>query len=334
MRRCWSGLLRRRLTREIPRRFASSSSECPLRKYRYTGQTVGPLALDFVGDMQRLIGVRMASWGYGPSSTTDPRQAPYQYLNVVARIPKRVKWTVVESSVLTASRRGMDRPIRTGLNKFLRRARAGEDLRPHVSRSLDDPNFSDALLYDWSITHFHLGLVRDPKWPGFVKRTGKVLYAAVDRRARVLRAIDLGPHHFGFANPELLRIVENEWPDSVRYLPGILPHVGGHPTAEQIYKVRQEGRQPLVSPSGKGIVVPAGGGLNMAGGSALHVTIATQVLDALERLEVRVTDLAAQESVRAPLQLTEFHSEYAVAVAGGPVLWRWTDETAISRWYP
>jgi hypothetical protein len=296
---------------------------------------MGPPALDFVGDMQRLIATRLSSWGYTPSSTTNPRQALHQYLNVVARIPQRVKWTVIESSVLTASRRKMDRPIRNGLNKLFRRARAGEDLRPHVSCLLRDPNFSDGLLYDWSIIHFHLGLVRHPKWPGFVKRTGDVLYAAIDRRARVLRAIALGPHGSkGFGNPQLLQIVENEWPDSVTYLPGILPHLGDHPTAAQIYKARQNGLQPLVSPSGKGIVVPAGGGLNAAGGSARHIAIATQVLDALEQLEPRVTELAAQESVRARLQLTEFHSEYAVAVAGGPVLWRWTDETAISRWYP
>src|SRR6185295_1697726 len=67
---------------------------------------------------------------------------------------------------------------RDAFDALLGKMSTGEDLNPHLSRSvLRDANYDDALLNDWGMHHFHLGTRFEAD--GFVERTDDVVFAIV-----------------------------------------------------------------------------------------------------------------------------------------------------------
>jgi hypothetical protein len=95
-----------------------------------------------------------------------------------------------------------------GLEHLLDKVRRGDSLFPHLSRQIDDPSFSDGMLFDWGIQHFHLGLTPDQKKTRLIQGTKEVLYAIVSDDCFYALAIE---DHNHWADKDLLRIVRDNF---------------------------------------------------------------------------------------------------------------------------
>lgn len=100
----------------------------------------------------------------------------------------------------------LDGVMTPGLRSFLSKVTRGDSLNPHNSKSVA---YEDALLNDWGISHFHLGLAPDKGDARFVERTNELLFAVV--REDVFYAIDVRAHGSWVAR-ELLETIHECWP--------------------------------------------------------------------------------------------------------------------------
>ena len=80
-------------------------------------------------------------------------------------------------------------------------------MNPHLNNATKKDKL-DGLLYDWGIHHLHLGETFSA--PGYVKRTGPVLFA-IFRNDNVY-FIDIRDH-VGWSDKGLLEIVNENWPE-------------------------------------------------------------------------------------------------------------------------
>ena len=95
-----------------------------------------------------------------------------------------------------------------GLERLLDKVRRGDSLFPHLSRQINNPSFSDGMLFDWGIQHFHLGLTPDKRKPRLIQGTKEVLYAMVSDDYFYALAIE---DHNHWTDKDLLRIVRDNF---------------------------------------------------------------------------------------------------------------------------
>lgn len=100
--------------------------------------------------------------------------------------------------------------LQEGLELLENRIKNGDDLRQYLSRKLKNINDSDGLLFDWSIYHLHLGIVKEAD--GFVERTGPLLYARFDDEFAYFINIF---NHGAWTMQSLLKSVHQNWPNSI-----------------------------------------------------------------------------------------------------------------------
>ena len=156
----------------------------------------------------------------------------------------------------------------------------GADLAPYQSTRLRQVGYHDAMLFDWGIHHFHLGVKAGD---GSVPRTGPVLYAMVtDEDCYCISILD----HGGWANKDLIQIVRENWPFLIeRYrLPGVTS-LSENVDEAAIKFCRKYGIQTMVD-LGDGVVyAPAGGGYVASGDSTRALMTANWWHNRLGRLE-------------------------------------------------
>ena len=66
------------------------------------------------------------------------------------------------------------------LNNLINKLQNAEDIIPHLSRSVKDKQYNDALYNDWKIYHLHLGI--NIESDGYVERTKKIGRASCRER--------------------------------------------------------------------------------------------------------------------------------------------------------
>jgi hypothetical protein len=106
--------------------------------------------------------------------------------------------------------------MKTAFRFFKLKAIAGEDLNAHLSRKLKDASYTDGLLTEWGVQHFHLSMTKDKD--GFIKRHDEVLFGRVT-------ATDIYLAHFGkhkrtdggsgFIALEIVEALHKNWPDTI-----------------------------------------------------------------------------------------------------------------------
>jgi hypothetical protein len=157
--------------------------------------------------------------------------------------------------------------IQEGLNGFIEKARTGEDLKPYTSKQINDPSYSDLMFYDWGTYHFHLGKEIDNS--GFIRRTNELLFALADWRSTTMYLIDIHPHKDAFTNQDLLRILEENWPEMMdQHAFKDIVKLDHNPSDKEIGKLRKAGINVMVQTPGGRVLTPMGGGITSAGTSA------------------------------------------------------------------
>jgi hypothetical protein len=180
-----------------------------------------------------------------------------QYFNVEHRFIKPKPRKVVKHTGFTCPEADAE-----GLETFLEKVENGGELMRHASTKIMKADYADALLNDWYIHHFHLGLTIGKK--GFIKRTKNVLFAIVTHDA--VCCIGVQPHDDDhgkepWSQKSLLRVVHEHWPFLMEQwrLLGVLGSTE-QPTDEEIQKLRDAGVVvPLQMPDGA-VYAPIGGG--------------------------------------------------------------------------
>jgi len=180
------------------------------------------------------------------------------------RIPPTIVWTVKQSKEL--ANKILPQEITLGLQEFIEKAESGQYLQPHLSTQSDNPDYQDLMFYDWGIFHFHLGTNPHPRRQGFVERTGDLLFAIADSDTARMYLIDIHPHQGGFTNQDLLRILEENWPEIIE--PYALKRCVGLPDNDSdsnIKRYREAGINTILQTPGGRFLKSMGGGITSAG---------------------------------------------------------------------
>ena len=244
------------------------------------------LTIDFVGDATAILLARLVALGYQLPAVLSEQSVRMRYFNVQHRlIPRRPR------SILRAAGFACPPEVQAGLTLLERKVAQGDDLRPHLSRGLLDAGYSDALLNDWGIYHFHLGTTLDQQ--GFIARTKPVLFARIE--ADTAYFIDVRLHGRNVPAPwsslELLRCLHANWPATIEpfraqgvvglaYAPG-----EGPPTDEQIAQLRNAGVNVLHELAPGAVYAPPGYGYATDGTSVRVVQENDRFVDGVRGLE-------------------------------------------------
>jgi hypothetical protein len=223
--------------------------------------------INFISDLKEVITEKLSRLGHRPAPEEDIDTLLIRSLNLARRVPPIIEWTVKQSKELAI--KSLRPEIRLGLEQFIKKAESGQNLKPHLSKKSDDPDYKDLMFYDWGVFHFHLGTNSNPNHNEFVERTGDLLFAIADSNTARMYLIDIHPHRF--TNQKLLRIVKDNWPEIIE--PHTLNRAIGLPSNwsdDDIGSLRKAGIDPILQISDGPVLMSMGGGITTAGNSRLN----------------------------------------------------------------
>ncbi len=160
------------------------------------------IKVDFWNDY--VAGMRLELVALGHTPPAEDIEAAVHYVNLQRRrVPQRGRTVSVAKGLIVPADQ------RSAFDALLGKMSNGEDLNPHLSRSvLRKADYDDPLLNDWGMHHFHLGTRFDAD--GFVKRTDDVVFAIVDWERVYVAGIG---RHREWAAHRLIDAVDENWPE-------------------------------------------------------------------------------------------------------------------------
>ncbi|WP_147443466.1 hypothetical protein [Corallococcus sicarius] len=178
-----------------------------------TGDPEITVDADFVRDWYEHIRAKLVQLGDKPKADERGQDLFVRLLNIRNRgVPVRPR-AVVRSRELACPPEHED-----GLALFVEKAERGEDLRPHLSTSIEaDFGFNDFLLNSLGVHHFHLGreIKKIKKVKGdFVRRTGPLLFARVTADELYLISIT-GHKPAPWHRVHFVEILHANWPEAI-----------------------------------------------------------------------------------------------------------------------
>lgn len=164
---------------------------------------------------------------------------------------------------------------------FIRRLLVeGQNVTRFLSKSVDKLTFSDGLLWDFGMHHFHLN--RKLENSGFVERSDYLLFAVITQEDAFF--VDVRPHCDPdvWVRQDLLSIVHSNWPELIesKVLRGIQ---GGDVQTDQEIKALRKKNLNHVAQLGNNAIAPIGGGMTTAGSSLLCQLWGSKLLHEIKR---------------------------------------------------
>lgn len=238
-----------------------------------------PIDIDFRKDYSLMLKEELCSLGIKIKQTTPFEEIPYIYFNFEKR-----KITQQARSIMKANDFSCPSDLLPGLDNLERKIITGDDLTPHLSKSVFRKYEGvDYLLNDWGIHHLHLGIEIEDK---FVKRTVPVLFCIVTEEVIYFIAIKL---HGEWTDQSLLTTVYKSWPDLIRpfIMSGVIS-LSSKLDNKDIEK-RREGNIMYPIELEPGVVIfPPGGGYATDGTSNEVVTKVFTAMRMLTDFEERI----------------------------------------------
>jgi hypothetical protein len=175
--------------------------------------------------------------GLQPLSLSD---LTIQYLSWRARlIPARPR-RCHRSAELAASPKATEH--QTELDAIVAKIRTGEDLTAHLSKGIANPVTDDPMMADWRIHHLHLSTAINDD--GFTKRSGDLLFAAIDPDDAYL--IGIYPHGT-WTRQEIAEIPVRNWQGAGRFIAlGPLKLAEPNITEQEREQARKSGMLTLI----------------------------------------------------------------------------------------
>lgn len=214
--------------------------------------------MNFYRDLASILKEELNAKGYVVRVGATDDEIVEGYLNVILRQITVRPRIVEESSELLCPP-----TLLAGYTELKRKAAIGEPLKSNQSRTINRPDYLDALFIDWGIQHFHLGSASADG--GFVQRTGPLLYASVTQEK--FYAIQIYEHG-AWSKQEIVRILQKNWPMATSNfeLQGVKP-LSPPRSDQEIADFREAGVLSVVQ-AGDKLIAPMGGGFVSSGDGA------------------------------------------------------------------
>ena len=135
------------------------------------------LKLDLRGDFYKCVEKEVQSLkadGFKFSSKEKDVSYIAEFYNLIERIP-----VPRPRKILKAKNFSCPKELQKNLEVLENKIVKGESITNYLSKKIIDAHFSDSMLYDFGITHLHLGKEENSKDEAFVERTGKILYCVL-----------------------------------------------------------------------------------------------------------------------------------------------------------
>ncbi len=241
--------------------------------------------MDFHSDWTAMLKSALQELGYVVDPNLDPSNISITYFNLQRRRISASPRKLFVSREFTCPTN-----LDTGLDLIKNKIKIGDDLFPHQSTRLNDPNYNDPLLNDWDIHHLHLGTVVQTS--GFVERTGPVLFARITEDSFYM--IDVLDHGSGlqpWVKRRLIEIIHSNWPESIAQyrIKGILS-VEFNPSDEEIGKLRKSNLNSTLQMDDGTIYAPPGGGFTTSGSSVEAVLTTNKYTHLIRNIEKFIRD--------------------------------------------
>ena len=240
--------------------------------------------MNFESDIKEQFANWLAANSY--STKGNLRELVIRYQNITRRMPPKMKWQLSVSDEL--ARKQLPEAIQKGLRFFSEQAERGEDLRAFVSHRLLQGDFADLLLHDWGIYHFHLGMkmAKHGSRKGFIEGTDELLFGIANPENATMYLIDVYSHEGGFANQDLLRIIEENWPELLdrHALQDVTPSYKDL-SNEEVKMMRARGINVAHATPGGRTVAAMGGGITTAKTNMQDVRTADYLVWRIRRAE-------------------------------------------------
>lgn len=178
--------------------------------------------IDFERDLANIFAGELAAIGYVPP--TPPAAGAcvselhryrdeilYKWLHLRNRVPLSRPRKIHRSSEFRVSSESLAPELQKGLALIERKLAHGHTIYHHLSRTISELDYHDLLLDDWNIHHLHLGttIIDRGRNKGLIEGTSNVVYCIF--RPDDVYFIQIRPHDF--CDPELLEIVNSNWPE-------------------------------------------------------------------------------------------------------------------------
>ncbi|TGL19735.1 hypothetical protein EHQ47_16700 [Leptospira bourretii] len=162
-----------------------------------------------------------------------------------------------------------------------------------MSRGILKPTAQDGLLFEFGITHLHLGLEPDQKRPVLIKSTKEVVYC-IFNDIEVYFLILAG--HGLWADIALLELVQSEFPNLLKRW----EYNGSSGFKKPLdpkkrLEFRKAGVNTLIEVNGKSYF-PLGGGINSAGTSSQSIMKADQMFQHYKDIEAQLKNTIKENS--------------------------------------
>ena len=151
----------------------------------------------------------------------------------------------------------------------------GQNVTRFLSKFVDKLTFSDGLLWDFGMHHFHLS---------FVKRSDYLLFAIITQEDAFF--VDARPHPkrrdlIEWVRQDLLRIVHSNWPELIKSK--VLRGVKGTVLTDQQKKELRRKKANQAAQIGGNAIAPLGGGTTAAGSSLVCQWLGMKLLHEIKQ---------------------------------------------------
>jgi|GEM_PF-1305928 hypothetical protein len=239
------------------------------------------VSMDFHADWIALLRESLVSIGYPSVSEEDELSVCCMYFNATRRriVPRPRR-------ILISREFSCPPDYLPGLQLLENKVRSGQDLTPHLSRKILKLAYDDAMLNDWRIYHFHLGLTYDDR--GLIQGTSYILLARVTNDE--FYEIDVVEHKL-WHHQRYVEILHSNWPSSIElWKCGDILGLSHTPNDEEVKTLRRGRVNYMLRTEDGTIYCPIGGGYATSAMSAEVVRRCLQARQLLIRMEKAVKE--------------------------------------------
>ena len=234
------------------------------------------VSVDIYSDWIALLRESLENTGYSIGPTEDDFTVCCLYSNAAKRKIAPRRRSILKSRELSCPQDHL-----TGLQFLEDKVRNGQDLTPHLSRKILKLAYNDAMLNDWGIYHFHLGLTYDDK--GLIQGTSFILLARVTNDE--FYEIDIVEHKL-WHHQRYVEILHSNWPRSIElWKCGDILGLSDTPNDEEVKTLRRGRVNYMLQTEDGTIYCPIGGGYARSGMSieaVRHCLAARKLLGRME----------------------------------------------------
>lgn len=239
--------------------------------------------MDFLKDLENIILKKLDEKGIR-ANYNDVHELLRKFLNIKNKLVEIKPRKVIYSTELKSKMSGESYfdVLKIVEEKF----KNGEDITPHLSKLVIDPENQDGLLNDWAIHHLHLSKTKKKPHDKFYVRSDYLLmFILVD--PDLVCFLDVRPHsesHFNnpeyplWVRDELLEIIQKNWPELLEEY----EYKGFNPAEKYTKKKYKQLRDAGIFMDviiGDKVYAPPGGGVTTARTGAIQTSHADAILN-------------------------------------------------------